>query len=362
MVLYRKYRPQKFSEVIGQDKIIKILKNEIKEDKLVHAYLFTGPRGLGKTTTARLLAKSLNCLNRKSNQSEPCNKCKNCKSINKGNFLDLIELDAASQTGVDNIRKNVISNSKIPPRTGKYKIFVIDEAHMLSPSAFNALLKTLEEPPEYVVFILATTEFHKLPETIVSRCQRFDFTKVSLKKIVKKLKEIAKKEKVKIGDKILNMIAYRSEGCVRDAEGLLNQLLAIGEKEITMNNASLVVPPTKTNEVVSLLKYIFAKEEDKAIKLVNEFFDKGGNLEQFLSDTIDFLRKIMFTKLGLEKNNLEWQLDEKLKKEIKKFSKIKMDQLVKVTESFINLQTKPNYEKIPPFLLEINIVKLCKKL
>ncbi|HKL16936.1 MAG TPA: DNA polymerase III subunit gamma/tau [Patescibacteria group bacterium] len=362
MVLYRKYRPKKFSEVIGQEKIINILKNEIKQNRLAHAYLFTGPRGLGKTTTARLLAKSLNCLNRKPGKYEPCNKCNHCKSLNNGNFLDLIELDAASQTGVDNIRKNVISHSNIPPRSGQYKIFVIDEAHMLSNAAFNALLKTLEEPPEYAIFILATTEFHKLPETIVSRCQRFDFTKVSLRKIVKRLKEIAKKEKIEVDENILKMIAYRSEGCVRDAESLLSQLFAIGDKKISLNKASLVIPPTQTGKVVSLLSNIFNKDKDKAIKVINEVLDKGGSLEQFLSDTIDFLRKVIFSKIGLENENLQWQIDEKVEKQIKDFAKEDMDSLIQATESFVNLQTRPNYEKIPQLLLELNIIKICNKL
>ncbi len=362
MVLYRKYRPQNFSKVIGQEKIMNILQNEIKHDDIGHAYLFTGPRGLGKTTTARLFAKSLNCSNRKSGESEPCNECENCKAVNNGNFLDLIELDAASQTGVDNIRNNVISNAKVPPRVGKYKIFVIDEVHMLSNAAFNALLKTLEEPPEYVIFILATTEFHKLPETIVSRCQRFDFKKVALKKIVKRLKKIAKKEKVKINEKILKMIAYRSEGCVRDAESLMNQLLAVGDKKITLDKASLVIPPTQTGEVVDFLEKIFEKDEKGAIEVINNILDKGGDLDQFMSDTIDFLRKVLFAKMGLEKENLQWQIDEKVEKEIKKFAKEDINALTSVVETLINLKTRPNYERIPQLLLEVNVIKLCKKL
>jgi len=362
MVLYRKYRPQTFSEVIGQERIIKILENEIKHDDISHAYLFTGPRGLGKTTTARLFAKSLNCLNRKSNDSEPCNKCDNCQSLNKGNFLDLIELDAASQTGVDNIRNNVISNAKIPPRIGKYKIFVIDEVHMLSNAAFNALLKTLEEPPQYVVFILATTEFHKLPDTIVSRCQRFDFQKVSLIKIVERLKRIAKKEKVEIDDNILEIIAYRSEGCVRDAESLMSQLLSVGDKKITLKKASLVIPPTETGKIIDFLKGIFKKDEKGVINIINDILNKGGDLEQFISDIIDFLRKVLFFKMGLEKENIQWQIDEKIEKDIKEFAKEDINSLILIIETLINLKTRPNYERIPQLLLEVNIIKLCKEI
>src|SRR6056297_3813159 len=228
MVLYRKYRPQNFSKVIGQEKIMNILQNEIKHDDISHAYLFTGPRGLGKTTTARLFAKSLNCLNRKSNDSEPCNKCDNCQSLNKGNFLDLIELDAASQTGVDNIRNNVISNAKVPPRVGKYKIFVIDEVHMLSTAAFNALLKTLEEPPENVKFIFATTEIRKVPVTVLSRCQRFDLRRIEPEVMISLMRRIAGGEDARITDDALALIVRAAEGSARDATSLLDQAISHG--------------------------------------------------------------------------------------------------------------------------------------
>ncbi len=303
MVIYRKYRPQTFAEIIGQENIIKILENEIKQDKIAHAYLFTGPRGLGKTTVSRLIAKAVNCENRKTGQSEPCNKCSNCLNITKGRFLDLIELDAASQTGVDNVRENIIAYSRIPPTRGKYKVFVIDECHQLSTSAFNALLKTLEEPPAYVIFILATTEIHKLPETIISRCQRFDFTKVGLDKIVDRLKRIIKKEKIKVDGQILKTIAYRSEGCVRDAESLLGQILALDGKKISIEEASLVIPPAQTNLVIEFVSLIFNKDDKGAVNMINRLLGEGTNLEQFITDLIEFLRKILLAKVGAVSND-----------------------------------------------------------
>src|SRR3989344_5558425 len=184
--LYRKYRPQTFAEVVGQNHIKTTLQNELEKDKIAHAYLFSGPRGLGKTTMARLFAKAVNCLTRKSGQSEPCNQCNSCQEVITGRSLDVIEIDAASHTGVDNVRENIIENSRFTPTSRKFKVFIIDEVHMLSTSAFNALLKTLEEPPEHAIFILATTEIHKVPETIVSRCQHFDFHKVPTADIVKR--------------------------------------------------------------------------------------------------------------------------------------------------------------------------------
>ncbi|MCK4745029.1 DNA polymerase III subunit gamma/tau, partial [Candidatus Parcubacteria bacterium] len=223
-VLYRKYRPMNFAEVVGQEHIKQIITNEIKMGKVAHSFLFFGPRGVGKTTLARIISKSLNCEKRKDSEFEPCNKCGSCKSINAGSDLNIIEIDAASHTGVDNVRENIISVSKVAVNPNKHKVFIIDEVHMLSTSAFNALLKTLEEPPKNVVFILATTEIHKVPQTIISRCQRFDFQKIALEKIVKCLAEISKKEGVKIKEEILKNIAYNSEGCLRDAESMLGQI------------------------------------------------------------------------------------------------------------------------------------------
>ena len=253
-VIYRKYRPKTFAKVMGQKPIKITLQNEIKSISMAHAYLFVGPRGTGKTTLARLFARSLNCLNRLEKESEPCNECQACKLILDNRSLDVIEMDAASHTGVDNVRENIITASQVPPFNKEgYKIFVIDEVHMLSKSAFNALLKTLEEPPAKVIFILATTEIHKVPETIISRCQRFDFKKIPQKDIMQRLNEIIEWEKISIPENILMEIARKSEGCLRDAESLLGQISSLANGNITEELASLVLPRSHWQEIDNLI-------------------------------------------------------------------------------------------------------------
>lgn len=361
MVIYRKYRPQTFSEVIGQDNTIKILANEIKQSKIAHAYLFTGSRGLGKTTLARLVSKALNCTNRKKGQSEPCNTCQSCKDVTTGRFIDLIELDAASQTGVDNVRENIIAYSRIPPIAGKYKIFVIDECHQLSIAAFNALLKTLEEPPPNILFILATTEIHKLPETIISRCQRFNFAKVDLDKIVHRLEKITQSEKIKVNKEVLRTIAQRSQGCVRDAESLLDQVLALNGKEITLEEASLVIPPTQINSIIDFLKFVFGKDKSGAVQYINQLLEEGVDLEQVITDVIEFLRKILLVKIGSATDKLYWQHDDKTQAQIKTFAKESdIHHLVSILEEFISIKTKFSYVEIPQLPLELAILKVCE--
>lgn len=293
--LYRKYRPQTFSEVIGQDHIKLTLQNQIKAKNIAHAYLFCGPRGIGKTTLARLVAKSINCL--QSKNSEPCNVCSACEMIAKNKALDIIEIDAASHTGVDNVRENIISNALVSPSTLNYKVFIIDEVHMLSLSAFNALLKTLEEPPEKIIFILATTEIHKVPETIISRCQRFDFKKVSSQEIVKKLKKIVAAEKINVDLEVLERIARNSEGCARDAETLLSQILALDDKHVTSQQAELILPTTQTTLMVEFFSLIAEKNIKQAIEKINQLIEDGIDLVEYNKNFIEFLRKILLYKI-----------------------------------------------------------------
>ena len=294
----RKYRPKVFKEIVGQKPIKITLENEISSGNLAHAYLFIGPRGTGKTSLARLFARSLNCTNRKDGESEPCNDCENCKLILAGRSMDIIEIDAASHTGVDNVRDNIIANSQIPPfNSDGYKVFIIDEVHMLSKSAFNALLKTLEEPPKKVIFILATTEVHKVPETIISRCQRFDLKKIPIKDIVKRMTEIVEWEKVQVSEKILSEIARRSEGCLRDAESLLGQVISISGGKVTDELASMVLPNSNWQAIDALTEALRVKNLPTALNQINKLVEEGADLNIFISDFIDYIRQIMLYKI-----------------------------------------------------------------
>lgn len=295
-VIYRKYRPQKFKDLIGQEHVRRTIENEVATDKIAHAYLFTGPRGIGKTTAARLLAKAVNCLERQPGESEPCGKCTNCRQLIDGRFLDLIEIDAASNRGINEIRE-LRERVRYSPSSAKFKVFIIDEVHMLTTEAFNALLKTLEEPPAYAIFILATTEPHKIPETIISRCQRFDFKKVGLKELVKRLEMITKKEAVEIDQAVLVNIAIRGEGCLRDAESLLQQILSLGEKRVTMDEASLILPRSDLGLVIVFVRHLFLKNAALGLELVNRLLEEGIDLEQFTGDLLEFLRKVLIYKV-----------------------------------------------------------------
>lgn len=291
--IYRTYRPKTFADLTDQEHIVTTLQNEIKLGTLAHAYLFSGPRGVGKTTTARLLAKAVNCTARAKDSGEPCNECGACQQINDGRHIDVIEVDAASQTGVDNVRDNIIANAEFRPTSATYKVFIIDEVHMLSTGAFNALLKTLEEPPAYVIFILATTELHKLPATVISRCQRFHFKKISYDEMMKRLTMIAKAEDVEVAEEVLAKIIAKSDGCLRDAESLLGQVFSLHLKKITAKDTELMLPTSDSDSLATFIEHIFKNETTAALELLHKQIDEGASTDQFALGLLEMLRAIL---------------------------------------------------------------------
>ncbi|MFZ5390773.1 MAG: DNA polymerase III subunit gamma/tau [Patescibacteria group bacterium] len=359
--IYRKYRPITFAEVIGQDHIKKIIEQEIINNKLTHAYLFCGTRGVGKTTMARLLAKAVNCQNKKTKTAEPCNQCESCKQINQGRSLDLIEIDAASNRRIDDIRE---IRDKVPygPAQAKYKVVIIDEVHMLTNEAFNALLKTLEEPPAHVIFILATTEPHKLPETILSRCQRFDFHRLTVKDLMSRLSKLAQAEKVNIAEEVLREVAYLAAGSTRDAESYLGKLLSLGETTITLDQAGLVLPRADAAIALSFVSHLVDKNPAKAVAQFNDFLLAGGDLGYFYSQTLELMRKLLLGKLG---GNLSDYSNLQLKKEQEKSlsalaTKASQSFLQTMILVWLEADSLKKQAQGSPVPLELAAIKICQ--
>lgn len=305
--LYRKYRPKTFELVYGQDTIVRTLKNVIKNQKLSHAYLFTGPRGTGKTSSAKLFAKAINCLNNKN--GDACNECENCKSFNENSNPDIIEMDAASNNGVDEIRE-IKNKVNLVPSMSKYKVYIIDEVHMLSMGAFNALLKTLEEPPEYIIFILATTDPQKLPATIISRCQRFDFRSISHDKMKECLKNIVKKEKIEIEDSALEEIIRNSKGGMRDAIGMLDQSSVFSNEKITISDIEELSGNISSNEIRMFIKGIFEKNYQLVFEKINNYSTLGKDFSLICEKIINYIRIGILYKKGIV--NYDISNDDKL--------------------------------------------------
>lgn len=357
MVLYRKYRPQKFSEVIGQEHITRTLQNAIRMGKIAHAYLFTGPRGSGKTTVARILAKVVNC--EKNKDSEPCNECSACKEITSGRALDLIEIDAASHTGVDNIREVVVDGTRFSPTQLKFKVYIIDESHMLSKGAFNALLKTLEEPPAHAIFVLATTEPHKIPQTILSRCQRFDFRKLNLPQMAELLSRIAQEEKVNVDKQALQLIALNADGDMRDAETLLEQIISLEDKKITLKEVQRILGTTDILAVIKLVDFLVDKKTKEGLSYINKLANKGYDLEQFSKSLIDYLRKLLIIKIDPELHKLAAPelTPEQLAKIKQQGAKFETKNLTNLLRLFIQASWEIKGALFPQLPLELAIVE-----
>ncbi|HOF25635.1 MAG TPA: DNA polymerase III subunit gamma/tau [Anaerolineaceae bacterium] len=297
--LYRIWRPASWEEVVGQDHIIQTLKNAVAADKVSQAYLFAGPRGTGKTTTARLLAKAVNCLDPDLSK-RPCNACENCIAVNEGRFLDLIEIDAASNTSVDDIRE-LRDNINFSPSQGRFKVYIIDEVHMLSTSAFNALLKTLEEPPSHVIFVLATTEIHKIPATVLSRCQRHEFRRIPVQTIIEKLKLLCAQEHIEIEDEALSLVARQATGSLRDAISIIDQLSSIG-KVITLETAQNILGTATSQAVLDLGQAIQDHDSARGLEVIHTALDAGTDPRQFARQVVDYLRTLLVIKLNGSKD------------------------------------------------------------
>jgi len=294
-VLARRYRPQQFQDVVGQEPVARALINALEGNRVAHAYLFTGARGVGKTSTARILAKALNCINGPT--PTPCDQCERCRSIASGEDVDVLEIDGASNRGIDEIRE-IRQNVQYRPSRARYKIYIIDEVHMLTKDAFNALLKTLEEPPSHVKFIFATTEAQKIPLTILSRCQRFDFAGIGTPRIVERLRQVVAEEKMKADDEALELIARRATGSMRDAQSLLDQVLAFGEERLTAEHVYRLLGTAHVDRVMELAKTILERDSKEALKLLGRSVDEGLQLGELLDQLIDYWRDLMVVNCG----------------------------------------------------------------
>ena len=356
--LYRKFRPSEFDDVKGQDHIVTTLKNQIKADRIGHAYLFCGTRGTGKTTVAKIFAKAVNCQH--TEDGSPCGECEMCRSIASGASMNVIEIDAASNNGVDNIRE-IREEVAYRPTEGKYKVYIIDEVHMLSIGAFNALLKTLEEPPEYVIFILATTEAHKIPITILSRCQRYDFKRISIDTIADRLRELMTEENVEVEEKAIRYVAKMADGSMRDALSLLDQCIAcyLGQKR-TYDHVLEVLGAVDTDVFSRLLRQILKRDVPAVLKSVEELVMQGRELTQMVNDFTWYLRNLLLAKTS---DNMEEVLDvssENLQQLKEEAEMIEVDILLRYIRIFSDLSNQIKYAVQKRILLEVTLIKLCK--
>lgn len=353
--LYRQYRPEVFEEVLGQEHIVRILKNQIATGSTSHAYLFCGTRGTGKTTTARLLAKGLNCL---SDGPRPCGQCANCQAIKEGSFLDVIEIDAASNRGVDDVRE-LRESVKYPPAAGRMKVYIIDEVHMLTTEAFNALLKTLEEPPEYVTFILATTEVHKLPATVLSRCMRLDFKRVPESVLISGMKDICERIGINVTEDALRIIAANADGSVRDGLSILDQCIAGREEQVTAGDVLEFLGASGSEDFIELTDMVRKKRTEEAILFLNGLLSDGKDVRQFMRDWIGHYRNLLLVKYMRNPETILGMSAENIERLRRQAGVLEPEDINRGIMELSSMSNEARWSTQPRILLELAIVRLC---
>ena len=355
--LYREWRPKTFDDVVGQEHITTTLKNEILNDRIAHAYLFCGTRGTGKTSTAKVMAKALNCLN--PHDGEPCNQCEMCRKINEGLAIDVNELDAASNNKVEDIR-TLIDDTKYPPQEAKYKVYILDEVHMLSISAVNAFLKTLEEPPKNVIFILATTDPQKLPITILSRCQRFDFKRINQKEVSARLRKITEAQNVQCEGKSLDLIARVCDGAMRDALSILDQAIAMGDNEINYDDLVSILGLVTNEYLFDMTDAVIERNVEKAMVIVDKLVYSGKDMQLFIKDLISHFRNLLMAKVT---TNPEEVLDMSLENITlvkEQGRKIRVEEIMRAIRILQEAEANSKMSKQSRLYLELSIIKMCK--
>ena len=355
--LYRVYRPKNFSDVIGQEHIVRTLKNQIESNNVGHAYLFCGTRGTGKTSTAKIFSRAVNCTNL--HNDEPCNECENCREILEDKTMDVVEIDAASNNSVDDIRE-LRENVKYSPAKAKYKVYIIDEVHMLSQGAFNALLKTLEEPPSYVIFILATTEPHKIPATILSRCQRFDFKRVTVKDISSRMRYICEKEGIEADEKALNLIARNSQGALRDALSILDQCISFEGNKISYNDVIELLGSVNIEQLFDLAESIIKEDTRKSLQILNDFIIWGKDVRNLVNDLIDHFRNLMVCKISNDLDEIISLPEETIDLLKQQAETIDTNNLIRILNILSGAQDGMKISSNPRVLMEVTMMKIAQ--